>query len=202
MPTAPTAPATDEELVVRAADGDDAAFDELVSRHEGRVFRLARRLVASDADAEEVLQETFLLVYRNLASFRGEAAFTTWLYRVATNTARMHLRKNRRHADHKPLDDLFPAFDERGHVASEADFGRAARADELLERSQLAKIALDGVAALPEMYRTVFVLRDLEELSTNEVAEILEIEPVNVRQRLHRARLMVRAYLAERTGGG
>jgi RNA polymerase sigma-70 factor, ECF subfamily len=191
----PTAEPSDEALAARAAAGDDSAFEEIVRRYQGRVFRLACRLT-SDTDAPDVLQETFLQVYRHLSSFRGESRFATWLYRIASNAALMHRRtKARRTAD--PLDDFLPRFDAKGrHVATPAELQVAARADELLDRQFLAEKARDGIARLPELYREAFVLRDLEEMSTSDVARTLGIAPAAVRQRVHRARLMLRGYLS------
>jgi RNA polymerase sigma-70 factor, ECF subfamily len=193
--------ASEESLVERATAGDHAAFDSLIRRHQARVYSLALRMVGKPEAAEEILQETFLHVYQKLASFRGEAKFTTWLYRVTTNAALMHRRSGRRH-EGESLEECLPKFDEAGRMARlDLDYGRAARADELVERTELARKALDAVAMLPETYRAVFVLRDLEELDTAETAEVLGLDVEVVRTRLHRARLMLRGYLGRLTGG-
>jgi RNA polymerase sigma-70 factor, ECF subfamily len=190
---------SDEALAARAAAGDDSAFEAIVTRYQPRIFRLACRL-AGDADAPDVLQETFLQVYRHLASFRGESQFGTWLYRIATNAALMH-RRGRARRPAEPLDDFLPRFDADGqHVASPAQLQVAARADELLDREFLARKAHEFIDRLPELYRDAFVLRDLEELSTAEVAQALGVEPATVRQRVHRARLMLRGYLSDLAG--
>lgn len=191
---------SDEMLVAGARAGDAAAFDALVTRHQDRVYRLARRLLGDASDAQDVLQETFLQVYRKLDTFRGESKFSTWLYRVATNAALMHRRWRERHPA-ESLEVYLPAFDDSGHHARrDVDYSRAARADEILEQRQLAEAAMAALERLPEIYRSVFVLRDLEELSTAETAELLDIEPAAVRQRLHRARLMLRGYLGHLVG--
>lgn len=195
----PVAEPNDEALAARAAVGDDSAFEQIVQRYQARLFRLACRLT-SDTDAPDVLQETFLQVYRHLPSFRGESQFGTWLYRIATNTALMH----RRTATRRPaesLDRFLPRFDAAGkHVATPDELQVASRADELLDRQFLAEKARDGIARLPELYREAFVLRDLEEMSTVDVARVLGIEPATVRQRVHRARLMLRGYLSHLVG--
>ncbi len=200
---APTSiePATDEVLAGLARDGDDGAFEELVNRNQERVYRLALRLTGSPADAEDVLQDTFLQVHRNLDGFRGDSRFTTWLYRVTTNAALMLLRaRNRRRTD--SLDEHLPAFENGGRLAVEdGDYGLAARADQLIERRQLGDRIIAALEQLDDSYRTVFVLRDLEELSTEEVADLLGMTPGAVRQRLHRARLMLRGYLGNLVGG-
>ena len=195
----PAAYPTDETLAARAAAGDDSAFEAIVHRHQARVFRLACRLT-SDTDAPDVLQETFLQVYRHLPSFRGDSQFATWLYRIATNAALMHRRATARRPS-EPLDVYLPQFDADGqHRATPAELQVASRADELLDRQILADRARAVLARLPDLYREAFVLRDLEEMSTANVAEALGIEPAAVRQRVHRARLMLRGYLSDLLG--
>jgi RNA polymerase sigma-70 factor (ECF subfamily) len=197
---APAADVSDEDLAARAAAGDPAAFEELVARYEGRVYRLACRLTGSEADAQDVLQDAFLAAYRGLASFRGASRFYTWLYRIATNAALGHRRRQGRHRT-EPLDDLLPRFDEHGqHDAAPAALRIPSRAEEILDRKLLAEQAREGLRRLPAIYRDAFVLRDLEELSTHEVAELLGIDGAAVRQRVHRARLMLRGYLARLAG--
>jgi RNA polymerase sigma-70 factor (ECF subfamily) len=195
----PTADSSDEALAARAAAGDGHAFEEIVARYEARVFRLACRLT-SQTDAPDVLQETFLQVYRNLPSFRGESQFGTWVYRIATNAALM-LRRVRARRPVESLDAFMPQFDERGiHAELPAQLQVASRADELIDRQVLAEKARAGIARLPDLYRDAFVLRDLEEMSTTDVAQVLGIEPATVRQRVHRARMMLRGYLSELVG--
>jgi RNA polymerase sigma-70 factor (ECF subfamily) len=195
----PTADSSDETLAARAAAGDDHAFEEIVARYEARVFRLACRLT-SETDAPDVLQDTFLQAYRNLPSFRGESQFGTWLYRIATNAALM-LRRGRARRPVESLDAFLPQFDERGiHAELPAQLQVASRADELIDRQVLAEKARAGIARLPDLYRDAFVLRDLEEMSTTAVAQVLGVEPATVRQRVHRARLMLRGYLSELVG--
>jgi RNA polymerase sigma-70 factor (ECF subfamily) len=195
--TVPAAPPSDEELAAGAAGGDEAAFATLVGRHQSRVFQLASRLTGDDGDAADALQETFLQVYRHLPKFRGEARFTTWLYRIATNAALMQRRaRSRRPAE--SLEACLPRFDaEGGHAATPAELQVVCGLEEQLDRRALAERARAGLDRLPEAYRQPFVLRDLEELETAEVGEILGLAPATVRQRVHRARLMLRGYLNE-----
>jgi len=189
---------TDEALASRAALGDNQAFDEIAIRYQARVYRLACRLVGQD-DAPDVVQEGFLSVYRNLKSFRHESRFATWLYRIVTNAALMHLRARTR----RPIESLeafLPEFDATGrHCQTPAELQVAARADELIDRRQLAEKAAAALERLPDLYRSAFVLRDLEELTTAEVADVLGVEVAAVRQRVHRARLMLRGYLSALT---
>jgi len=195
----PTAEPSDEALAARAAAGDDAAFEAIVGRYQARVFRLACRLT-SDTDAPDVLQETFLQVHRHLATFRGESQFGTWLYRIASNAALMQRRaRSRRPAT--SLESFLPRFDAQGsHLATPAELQVASRSEELLDRRFLAEKARDAVAQLPDLYRDAFVLRDLEEMSTADVARALGVEPATVRQRVHRARLMLRGFLSDLAG--
>src|SRR4029079_17809022 len=191
--------ATDENLVLRAALGDNHAFDEIAIRYQARVYRLACRLVGPN-DAPDVVQEGFLSVYRNLHSFRQESRFGTCLYRIVTNAALMHRRaRTRRPAE--SLEAFLPEVDASGrHCHTPAELQVAARVDELLDRRVLAEEAAAALERLPDLYRSAFVLRDLEELTTAEVADLLGVEPATVRQRVHRARLMLRGYLCALAG--
>ena len=196
---APTAEPSDEALAARAAAGDNSAFEAIVGRYQARIYRLACRLT-SDTDAPDVLQETFLQIYRHLPSFRGESRFGTWLYRIATNAALMQRRTSARRPA-ESLDRFLPRFDAEGkHTATPAELQVASRADELLDRQVLAEKARDVIAKLPDLYRDAFVLRDLEEMSTADVAHALGVEPATVRQRVHRARLLLRGYLSDLVG--
>jgi RNA polymerase sigma-70 factor (ECF subfamily) len=189
---------TDKELVALARAGDGEAFATLARRHRDRVYRLALRITRDPQDAEDVLQETFLSVYRKLDEFREEAAFSTWLHRVAANHALMRLRKRRSSIQTTSMDELGPRFQEDGHLASPLgtfhtwDDGGLDAAERQEAREKIAR----AVDELPEIYRVVFILRDVEELSTEEVAELLGIGVPNVKTRLHRARLMLRERLA------
>ena len=196
----PVVAIADEELAARAAAGDAGAFEALVARHEARVYRLAYRLTGSDADARDVLQEAFLAAFRGLPSFRGTARFSTWLYRITTNAALM-LRRARRRRPTESLEEFLPQFDEHGqHVPEAAELRAASRADNLLDEKLLAEQARAALERLPDLYREAFVLRDLEELDTSEVASLLGIDAAAVRQRVHRARLMLRGYLSHLVG--
>jgi RNA polymerase sigma-70 factor, ECF subfamily len=189
----------DDALAARAMRGDHTAFDTLVLRYQARVYRLASRMVGLN-DAADVVQETFLSAYRHLDSFRQDAKFSTWLYRIATNAALMNLRaKARRPSD--SLDDFLPTFEPDGsHHGTPAQLQVAADVEATLDRRWLAEKAASALASLPEQQRSAFVLRDLEGLPTSEVAVILGIEPAAVRQRVHRARLILRGMLNAMAG--
>jgi RNA polymerase sigma-70 factor, ECF subfamily len=195
----PKSEPNDEMLAERAAAGDDSAFETIVERFQARIFRLACRLT-TETDAPDVLQETFLQAYRHLPSFRGESQFGTWLYRIATNAALM-LRRAKARRPSEPLDGFLPQFDEQGrHAATPAELQVVSRADELLDRQVLAEKAREVIDRMPDIYRDAFVLKDLEEMSTADVARALDIEPAAVRQRVHRARLMLRGFLSDLMG--
>jgi RNA polymerase sigma-70 factor (ECF subfamily) len=184
----------DEELVARARGGGSAAFATLVTRHAPAVYRLALRMTANRADADEVVQDTFLQVHRKLSSYRGDSPFGGWIRAVATNAALMALRAHRR----APLSlaEQLPAFDDRGTLARlDVDCAVALRAEEVVERRELARAALEALAALPDAYRVPFVLRDLEGLDAAEIGATLGIAPELVRQRVHRARLAIKKHL-------
>lgn len=200
--TAPAVDSTaDEALAARASAGDAHAFETLMRRYQDRVYRLACRLT-SDTDAPDILQETFLQAYRHLVSFRGDAKFATWLYRIATNASLM-ARRSRARRPSEPLDGFLPRFDADGrHAGTPAELQITCRAEELIDRGTLAARAREGIARLPDAYRDAFVLRDLEEMPTAVVADVLGIDPAAVRQRVHRARLMLRGYLNDLASGG
>jgi len=190
---------SDEALVARAVAGEAAAFEILVARYEDRVFRLACRLVGKD-DALDVTQEALIQIFRRLGSFRGDSRFGTWVYRVATNAGLMHRRARARRPG-ESLERFLPSFDGAGrHRGTPEELYVVVHAEERLDRERLARHAMNALERLPETYRVPFVLRDLEELTTDEVAETLGLKPATVRQRVHRARLMLRGYLSEIAG--
>ena len=184
-------PETDAALVERVRRGDRSAFGELVKRYQGKAYRLALRFTGSPQEAQEVLQETFLNAFRNLDSFRSESAFSSWLYRVTVNAALMHLRKGRAGPPRIAIEDLPESI---GLVGGEWP-------DAATDRREIAEVLSKALEELPEMYRAVFVLRDVEDLSTEQVAEILEVTLATVKTRLHRARLFLRERLARHFEG-
>jgi RNA polymerase sigma-70 factor (ECF subfamily) len=188
--------ASDQDLVRRARTGEQAAFQELLERHQGRVYHHALRLMGNSQDAEEVLQDTFLQVYRNLERFEERSRFSTWVYRIATNEALMRLRRARRTRE-VFLED---ALGRDGEVPAESlrDFTRGAL--EETEGREMLGILQRLLAEMPEDYRAVFALRDIDGLTNAEVAEVLEISVSAVKSRLHRARLYLRDRLTALSG--
>jgi RNA polymerase sigma-70 factor (ECF subfamily) len=199
-PQGPAPASDDERLAASAAAGDASAFDALVRRYQSRAYGLAYRLLGPDGEPEDAVQEAFLQVLRGLPSFRGDARFSTWLFRVVTNAALMQRRSRARRAA-ETLEPLEPTFDENGmHARTPAELSAPLHLEDQLDRQVLARRAAAGLDRLPDAYRTPFILRDLEELPTAEVAALLDLEPATVRQRVHRARLMIREYLAGLAG--
>lgn len=187
---APLIPSDDSELVTRAAAGEPAAFEALVEKYRGRVYGLALRMLNSEDDAAEVLQETFISAYRNLSNFRGEAQFGSWVSRIAANHALMRLRHRKVVGQiEAPLDE--PSFNERGSLVDEiSDFGNV---EEEAINHELRDAIEAAAARLGDDYREVFVLRDLEGMSYEEIAELTGVTVPAVKSRLHRARLSLRS---------
>ncbi len=184
-------------LVERARNKDFAAFEELLSRYEDKVFRLAYRFVRNESEAKEILQDTFLAIWRKLDTFKGDAQFSSWVYRVAANAALMRLRSQRRHPE-VSTEDLPAGFldqQQYGQILSPGD-NWARRPDDELQSGELRRHIQAAVDALPEIYRTVFLIRDVEGLSTEETAELLAISVPTVKTRLHRARMALREAIA------
>jgi RNA polymerase sigma-70 factor (ECF subfamily) len=179
---------TDEQLVRKSQEDDERAFGELVSRYESKVYSLALKMLRNPEDAEDVLQDTFLRAYRGIKSFKGNSTFSTWIYRITANSALMRLRK--RQLPTVSIDDA----DEREAPINIADWAPGPVEQILNQETQAAMT--EAIEALPPEFRQVFVLRDIEELSNAEVAEILDLSVAAVKSRLHRARLKVRNRLA------
>ncbi len=188
----PGASDDDRPLVSRAQSGDTAAFEALVRRYEGWVFTLALRLVGDRGEAEDMAQEVFLKAYRSLSRFRGAARFSTWLYAIASHHCLNHLRARR----HRPEAGATKGSGGEALLAAELLPDGAPRADALLERADLARIVQTGLSALTEDHRLILILRDIQGMPYEEIAETLRVEVGTVRSRLHRARAELRRQLA------
>jgi len=182
---------TDEELVARARHKDFGAFEELVDRYDDKIYRLAYRFVRNETEEKEIVQDTFLSVWRKLDTFKGDAQFGSWLYRVAANAALMRLRAQRRHPEVSTEELPIDYLDNYGHLPNTGE-NWAKRPDDELQSDELRRRIQKAVDELPEIYRTVFLVRDVEGLSTEETAEVLQISVPTVKTRLHRARLALR----------
>jgi RNA polymerase sigma-70 factor (ECF subfamily) len=183
----------DHPLVTRAQGGDTAAFEALVRRYERWVFTLTLRMVGDRGEAEDMAREVFLKAYRGLSRFRGTARFSTWLYAIASHHCLNHLRARR----HRPEACAGGTEGLRGDELPAADLlpDGAPRADTLLERADLARIVQTELASLTGDHRLILILRDIQGMSYEEIAEMLGVELGTVRSRLHRARAELRERL-------
>ncbi len=184
----------DERLVEMLQRGEDGAVETLVDRYGAWIHRVARRLLDDPRDAEEITQDVLLIVVRKIHTFKGEAAFSSWLYRIAVNAAYQRLRSRgaRREVS---LEPFLPVFDEEGRTVGPVADWSAQLEDPAFAAE--ARTAIEGaIARLPEDYRIVILLRDVEELPNEEVADLLGLSVAAVKSRLHRARLVLRHELA------
>jgi len=193
IPVQPAPPAADPqaELLERLRAGDEAAYDRLVREQTPILLRVARRLLHSEEEARDAVQDAFVSAFRALPNFRGDSRLGTWIYRIAVNAALARLRA-RAGATEVSLDDWLPRFADDGHATEPAEPWPADAGPERREVRDRVRQAIDQ---LPETHRTVLVLRDIEELSTDEAAQALGITPGAVKVRLHRARQALRTLL-------
>jgi len=182
---------SDSVLVQKLRTGSIEAFEELVARYEAKVFNLAMRFTRNQQDAEEVLQDVFSTVYTKIDGFRGQSAFSSWLYRIIVNAAFMKLRKRKQHTA-TSLEDLTPTIRQR---CLEGDPSAQGRSDSISINRELRETLEQAISRLPEDYRAVFILRDVDGLSNQEVSQILDLTIPAVKSRLHRSRLMLRKKL-------
>jgi RNA polymerase sigma-70 factor (ECF subfamily) len=190
-----TANPTDDALVARAQAREFEAFEELVGRHQERIYRLAARMTGSQSDAQEVVQEALLSAWKNLPSFEGKAQFGSWLYRITANEALMLLRSRRRHPE-VSVDEVGAAVVDEATRQALTRYGAgidwSRRPDDQFQSNELQRHIQAAVDALPETSRQVFIIRDVEGLSTEETADVLGLSVPAVKTRLHRARLALR----------
>ena len=180
-------------LIRRVQNGESDAFFDLVRPYERAVFLAALSLVKNEADAEDVAQEAILKAFKNLARFRQEAKFSTWLIQIAINEAKMKLRKERRHL-YESIEEGRPGDDGEYTPQDFADWREIP--SEALEQKELRNALTKALDSLPEKYRTVLILRDVQHLSITETAQVLGLSEANVKTRLSRARLQMRDALA------
>lgn len=180
----------DATLVEQIRRGAAGAVEALVSTYGDRVYRLAIRITGNAADAEEVVQDTLWAASRKIDTFRGTAAFGSWLYRITANTAYQKLRGRRNKRNEVPWEELAPTFDDRGQDGSLAVDRSRGLKDPAVE-AELKSVLCDAIAELPADYRTPFLLHDVEGLSNVEIAETLQVKLGTVKSRVHRARLFL-----------
>ena len=186
------------QLLAALRSGQEAAFETLVRTHSGRMLSVCRRILRSEEEAKDAVQEAFVSAFKAIQKFEGTCQLGTWLHRIAVNASLMRLRSKKRRPE-ESIDDLLPGFTENGHARNDPqDWSPSAlRLVETRETRELVRRCIDR---LPEMYRTVLLLRDIEELDTSEAAEVLGVTDGVVKVRLHRARHALRRFLAEQLG--
>jgi RNA polymerase sigma-70 factor (ECF subfamily) len=188
--------AGDVQLASMVAAGDPGAFEVLMRRHNGALYRTARSIVRDDAEAEDIVQESYLLAYRKMANFRGEASLATWLTRIVVNEATGRLRKTRRRADIIELVPGANSFDEDREDFMGDDRPAPETPDNAALRAEARRLIEARIDALPDQLRTVFMLRAVEDLSVQETAAALGIPEATVRSQYFRARGLLREALA------
>ncbi len=191
--TSPASSAQGSDLLDRVRAGDAAACAEFVKTHEPRMLATSRRFLRCDHDCADAVQEAFISAFRALPGFEGQSSVSTWLHRIVVNACLMKLRSKSRR-DMSSIDEMLPDFADDGHHARSV----AAWPDELVaaeDESNVKALVRQSIDQLPESYRTVLILRDMEDLDTEKTAELLGISESNVKVRLHRARLALQSLL-------
>jgi len=192
----------DDELLARLKAGDETALGDLAEAYSGKIYQLAFRYLRNKEDAEEVTQDVLYKVYRRVDAFRGDAALSSWIYRITFNAAMSRLRSGpyqRSRVEAASLltsegDEIVPAT--RREVADWSDF-----ADERVFRSELRQRVMSAILALPAIYRAPVMLRDIQGMSTEEASAMLRVKDQTLKSRLHRGRLILRKQLADFAGG-
>ena len=183
---------TDDEVVARVLDGETALYEILMRRYNQRLYRAARAILKSESEAEDVMQEAYVRAFQNLRQFEGRAPFPTWLLRIAVNEALGRLRGRDRNVS-------LPEEEENGEISMKM-VETSLDPEQSASRAELGNLLEEAVLGLPEAYRTVVMLRDVEEMSTAETAAALDLSEENVKIRLHRGHAMMREMLLERVG--
>lgn len=188
-------PVDDEaSLVAQLRAGDQAAFEQVVRSYGGRLLAVARRIVGSEEDARDVVQDAFMNAFKSLDRFEGNAKLSTWLHRIVVNAALMRLRTRKRKPE-QSIEAMLPSFLDDGHH-EERFQSWDEPIDKIMERAENRELVRKQIDALPEGYRTVLVLRDIEGLDTEETANVLGLSVNATKIRLHRARQALRSLLA------
>lgn len=174
---------TDQQLVARVQKGDRRAFDLLVIKHQHRILALVNRFVSDFSEAQDVTQEAFVKAYRALPNFRGDSQFYTWMYRIAVNTAKNYLVSRKRRTPTRDID-----IEDAEFFTDESSMQDISSPDALLQRDQLKKVVFDAIDDLPDELRRAITLRELEGLSYEEIADVMDCPIGTVRSRIFRAR--------------
>ena len=183
----------DVQLISSIAGGDHAAFEQLVDAHGGQMMSVARRFLRCEEDVNDAIQEALICVFKNAGRFEGNSRLSTWLHRITVNACLMKLRSQRRRHEVK-IEDLLPTFDDTGHRTSTLRPWNDGPV-EAASNSETRRQVRECIDQLPEDYRTVLLLRDIEQLDTDETAKLLDCSSACVKTRLHRARMALRELL-------
>ncbi len=185
---------SDEDVVRRVLAGETALFEIIMRRHNQRLYRVARAILRDDGEAEDVMQDAYVRAYRNLAQFEGRAKFSTWLTRIAVHEA---LSRKQRRGNMQELDAMVESDKDRIQQMR----SREATPEQNVAAGEMRGVLESAIGKLPEKYRTVFVLREVEGMSTTETADSLELTEENIKIRLHRAKALLRKDLFSQVGG-
>jgi RNA polymerase sigma-70 factor, ECF subfamily len=186
-------PLSDEEVVTRVLAGETAMFEIVMRRHNQRLYRVARAILRNDGEAEDVMQDAYVRAYEHLSQFAGRAKFSTWLTRIAVHEALARQHSGNRYQE-------LGSMSEREGDPMDRFASSAPDPEQQAANSEIRSLLEEAVEKLPDAYRTIFVLRDVEDMSTTDAAEVLEITEDNVKVRLHRARALLRKSLYTRAG--
>jgi len=178
----------DDEVIARVLAGETELYEIIMRRYNERIYRVARAILRDDGESEDVMQDTYVRAYNHLAQFEGRSSFATWLTRIAVNESLQRKKKRQ----------LMDQMDGEDHIMELAALGDSP--EQSYGRQEITGILEEAIAALPDAYRSVFMLREVEEMSTEEAAEALELTEENVRIRLHRGRALLRKLLVGKTG--
>ena len=183
----------DESLVALLRAGDGIAYETFVRKYMPMMLRVARRFMRSEEDARDVVQDAFISAFKSIGKFALNAQLSTWLHRIVVNAALQRLRSQRRHPE-EDIEEYLPKFQNDGHPVHATE-SWTENAESILQRNETGEIVRAAIDQLPDTYREVLLLRDIEELSTEEAAESLGVTPNAVKIRLHRARMALRTLL-------
>ncbi len=187
-------PLSDEEVIVRVLAGETGMFEVVMRRHNQRLYSVARAILRNDGEAEDVMQDAYVRAYEHLNQFAGRAKFSTWLTRIAVHEALARQRRGNRYQELEPMSER--EGDPMDRFAS-----LTPNPEQQASNSEIRRLLEEAVDSLPDNYRTVFMLRDIEEMSTTDAADVLEITEENVKVRLHRARIVTQESFRPRRHG-
>ena len=199
-PISPAEASVSDETALLAGlrAGHDAAYEQLVRHYGGRLLATAQRLLGNEQDAGDALQEAYISAFKSIEQFEGNCRLSTWLHRIVVNAALMKLRSRSKRGE-QSIDDLLPTYLDDGHRRSPRQ-AWSSPPESMLEREETRQTVRRCIASLPDDYRTVLLLRDIEELDTEETAQVLGIRPGAVKTRLHRARQALQTVLEQELG--